>query len=426
MLGVLGLGSCGSDVVDPRAVTTEPPGPPYLAIVPLVETDVPAGLVLNYRIAEISGRLGVDTLVEALPHDTVIASVPAATYAIELQGLPPTCDVAEGTVQSAIIPPGTNTYILRYRIGCDPSLFVSIETTGSSQDTEYLYLLTGPSGERVGALAPTDTLRFDRLPGGLYTMELAGVAPNCEVISPGGRIQVIDIPDRGAASLSFRINCGDPLRRPGVDRLRATFADGVVVMAARVSDAQGDISGYVWDVTDCRNASILGRGGSQRSGLEAGRTAGATSTTIFATFDMGVLKATDLRGRCALLRLFDREGNASKSATIELQESVPSWRTNAGVFRFVAGTQYLVSLELRDAPPYPFAGHFPTLRLRDGLLSPTDGIDDVGVLSAAGFTDELEYPGVSLAGRLQRADILGIEVYLIDMDANFQVVRGDP
>src|SRR5687767_7906375 len=76
--------------------------PPYLAVVVMVDapTEVTTRGPYTFRVRELSGTLNVDTTFRASPKDTVIMSVVAASYRIDIADVPPTCGVRDGTAQA--------------------------------------------------------------------------------------------------------------------------------------------------------------------------------------------------------------------------------------------------------------------------------------------------------------------------------------
>src|SRR5215510_9027884 len=68
-------------------------GPPYLAVVVLVDAppEVTSRGPYLFHVRELSGTLHIDTTFRASPRDTVVFSVPAATYRVDIGDVPATC-----------------------------------------------------------------------------------------------------------------------------------------------------------------------------------------------------------------------------------------------------------------------------------------------------------------------------------------------
>jgi hypothetical protein len=64
-----------------------------------------------------------------------------------------------------------------------------------------------------------------------------------------------------------------------------------------------------------------------------------------------------------------------------------------------------------------FVGTFVAARLRDGVLSPPDGVPDVGIYSVAGYLGDA-VPDLPLGSRIQYGDVYAVIVYLIDDAGN--------
>jgi hypothetical protein len=64
---------------------------PYLAILAKVDAapGVDVGQEYQFRVEELSGTLGVDTLIRVAPGDTIILPVQPATYLVTASGVPP-------------------------------------------------------------------------------------------------------------------------------------------------------------------------------------------------------------------------------------------------------------------------------------------------------------------------------------------------
>lgn len=396
--------------------------PPYLAIVTRIDpaSQGPIGGEYTYRVRELSGSLDVDKTVHASPKDTVILSVPPATYEVSMAGVPPTCRVRD-SLQHIVIDSTTNTGLVRFFVTCKRTVTIVTLTDGYDVDPEFVYRLTAVNGsERVGILGATDTLAVDNVPPGDYTLTLAHVAANCVVTSDGGERQRLTVASGGGAEALFRVVCSDDSKRPRILAFSASYHDGTSAFVLRFADPTRDVEGYVWNLTDCNGASILPNGSRLRRGVTSGRTAGADTATIVAVFEVG-LPDDSLRGRCTAIRVFDAAANTT--SIIELPIAVPSLpagRPVATTFNArLIGTQRITTLLQASDAEGDFVGTFATARLRDGILSPPDGIPDLGIYNTVGYLGTL-IPDVPLGGgRPKWDDYYAVIVYLVDAAGNF-------
>lgn len=390
----------------------------YLAIVALVDTppDVSPGARYGYRVQEVSGTLGIDTTVEVLPRDTVILRLPVATYAVALTGVPDWCASRYGLRQFVVVFDPPSTALARYFVTCRAPLTVQVSSEGAAPaDPDVIYHLTGgppPGVDLLGILHPNDTLRFDHLGPGEYEFALSHVAAHCIVFSDGGTRPRIVIPDGGGAVLDVRISCSDPARRPEFRHAAATFHDGVSAFVLRLADPDRDIERYFWDITDCRNRSVLPGGARIRRGLSSGRTYNFDTITVVAVFETG-LSAADVAGRCTALRVVDQMGNTTPVLELPIR-AVPGTAPSASLFNaFTIGTAAVrTDLAATDSDG-DFVGVFAAARLRDGVLGPHDGNQDLGIYNVAGYV-EARVPDLPLDGRIQYGDVHAVIVYLID------------
>jgi hypothetical protein len=398
---------------------TDPLQVSYIAMVTLVDDPSTIGTTarIDYRVTELSGTIAFDKVYHVSPFDTVIVQVEPATYSVVLAGIPSYCRLRYGDRQDLYVAPGTNTTIARYFATCTPPLTIHTFTEGLDLDPEYVYRITpAGGGERVGLIGGTDTVSFDTLPAGAYTIELSHVSANCDVVSDQGSKQQVLVDSLGGTEAQFRINCSDPAKRPTLVSVAGSYHDSAAAFVFRATDPNRDIERYYWDLTNCQGRSLLSGGARLRRGLSLGRTAGLDTVTVVAAFEVG-LPADSLQGRCVSIRVADEFGNS----TPVIERALGGSGTAPAAVDFNAvllgSTALHTSLTATD-PDGDFIGLFPEARLRDGVLGPSDGSPDLGIYSVAGYLDTA-IPDVPLGGRIQYYDVYAVIVYLVDAQGNF-------
>jgi hypothetical protein len=409
--GAAGITACASGPVEPIPVS-------YLAIVSLVTSSpgVSVGTSYTYRVSELSGTVGVDTVIHAAPSDTIVLAVPPATYEIRLQDFPLYCAVRRGTEQQAIVFDPPSTTLARYHVECSPSLAVQVETDGSPRDDAYvLDVAQAGSPIRTMLVSETDTALIDNLPEGRYDVRLRHVAENCVIVSDGGGRRVVDVLGEGGSHVRFLVSCSDPAHRPAVLDFSATYVEGTSAFYARVTDPDRDVERYAWDLTDCAGTSVLPGGARTRRGLMQGRTRLRDTIEIAAAFEAGV-PDEELQGRCTALRVLDDLGNTTPVLELPIRapSSAPVIRTLNARLRGVDAV--ITTLEADDADG-DLIGTFVAARLRDGVLGEPDGNSDIGVYNAAGYLGTI-VPELPLTSRIQYSDVYSVIVYVIDRRGN--------
>lgn len=410
------LAIAGTSCDDPTA----PPSPPYLAIVThmtaLPGVTPPARIA--YHVEELSGTLNINRIIDASPSDTVILSVPPATYVITAQSVPPTCFIREGPQRAIVLTPQDNTGIIRYLIQCRGALTVITETDGYDSDNAFIYQMRSEAGyERVGTARANDSLVFNGLAPGKYTIRLAGVAPNCVVTNDGGTRQSFTLEAAGGAIVNYRIHCARESERPRILWFGSSYTLGSSVFAFRVTDPNRDIDGYTWDLTDCRGNSILPDKRERiRRGVMAGRARFQDTVMVIGAYDIG-LPSSDMQGRCTQIRVFDFEANSSELIEYVIGKNGGSAPYATGFNAQLVGTQLVRTNLTAGDPDGDFLGLFVAARLRDGTLGPPDGSPDVGIMDPAGYLTSA-VPDIPTTGRIQWDDVYSVIVWLIDARGN--------
>lgn len=401
---------------------TEPTedGPPYLAIIPKVSGLAPGDTLprARYLVQDLSTGGMLDTVIVAAPADTVILPVRPATYGVTLLNLSPTCVSRYGVEAEAVVPEGVNTAVVRYYITCNVPLTVTVSAVGlTPPDSSFIWELSGGSVLRTGIAPLRGTVLFEDLAPGTYRFSLYNVPETCAFLSSGGRTQTVTVPPSGQAQLKFGISCARESARPEIRSLFAGYHDGVGVFILHARDPDRDIRGYFWDLTDCNGRSLLPGGARERGGLGSGRTANWDTLTVIGAFELG-LPDSGFAGQCAMVRVIDAGGNASRALEVPLRDAVTS-RPRARSFnaRFQGQERLSVDLEVED-PDGDFAGVFGAARLRDGVVSMPDGQPDIGIYHPAGYLGQT-LPDLLLGSRILFSDVYASIVYLVDQKGNF-------
>ncbi len=424
LLATVSVNGCERAATSPAAPAT------YLAIVAKVAAPegVSLGNRFSYRVSELSGTVGVDTTIVVAPRDTVLMSVPPATYRVDLD-LPAFCDERRGTARHIVVTPSamtgvsgkTLTSIVRYHVTCRPSLTITTTTEGPGEpDSDLIYHVVrtdeGDTLTRTGMIAPTDTVMLDEMPAGEYRVRLMHVSQYCVVTNNGGRSRHVFVDGSGGTAVWFRVTCADPAARPQVVDFQSSYRRGISGVYVRAADPDRDIERLEWDITDCNRNSVLPAGGKLWRGLSWGRTARQDSVTLVLAFDVG-LSDEDMAGKCTSLRVEDEMGNSSPI----IEERIGGERGSPPeVTRFnaiiIGDTTVQTTLEVVDAEG-DFVGTFAAAKLRDGVIGPPNGEFDIGYFNRAGYLST-DLPSISLTGRLRFGDVRTVIVYVVDRSGN--------
>lgn len=403
----------------------EPPGPPYLAVVTTISR-LPGAATpsqLTYRVRELSGTLGFNRQIRIPATDTLIISVPAASFVVDLEGAPPTCFVRDGTARGVTLSPAENTGIVRYSLQCRALLAVQIAADGYDVDRSFLLRVRSANGtERTLSVGGSDTVAFNDLPPDTYDIELGGVAENCVVTNVDGARQLITVAPTGGAVVDFRIRCSTQALRPQIVKFVAGSAYGAGVFAITVTDPNRDIDGYEWDLTDCNGRTVIpDRQRRGRRNVRAGRAALGDTITLLGVFDLA-LPPEAFADRCQTIRVYDFQGNTSEIVSRRIGRPTGSAPRIFGFNSLLIGTSFVQTAMVVTDADQDIIGHFVTVRLRDGTLNAADGKPDIGVLDPAGFlgTDVLNIP---TTGRIKWDDVYAVTVWVID--AGGHVVRAE-
>lgn len=401
--------------------------PPYLAIITRVSAG-PAnevGHAYRYHIRELSGTIGIDTILTVAPRDTVILPVKPATYVVSLDDVPSQCRIREGSDQAVQVPDGINTAIVRYLVSCQSQLMLTTATDGFHADSFFVWHLRDSRGEELtGLLRSTDTVRINGLHLGKVTVELAQLSDGCVVTSDEGDTPHLVLDSLGGASHEFRVICSDPATRPVLLDLKASYHDGAAGVLFHLYDPDRNPDRYYFDLTDCHRKSLLSGPARFRRGLDTGPTAGRDTVTALAAFELG-LPADSVRRACALVYVADYDGNLSdviESPLVPVAGRAPTITRLDARFN---GTQSLFVQVAATDGDNDLAGIFGAAILRDGTIGPPDNHSDVGAYNGIGYAG-LALPQLTVGGNgLGYESFLGVIVYVFDQAGHFTRAEDD-
>lgn len=420
---VLFLAACAGDSTAPPP----PAGPPYIAIVTLVDapTGADVGGPYRYVLRGLSSTAPLDTTITAAPTDTIIVSVKPGTYDLALEGLPAKCLTRFGTEQTIVVPEASNTAIARYTVICRPLLRLQVITEGNVLDDRYVYRVTGAGVTRTGTVGALDQVFVEGLPAGDYDVELTNIAANCTPVSAPRAAARVSVASSGNATVAFRIGCSDPGRRPLLHAVTAQWAgDQSIGVTIAGSDPDRDLDRYVLDVTDCAGRSVRAElEPTVQRGLRSDRTAFQDSILVLTALDLLERADAGPGPRCIAARLGDAGGNTTPFAEAVIRSAAPSLAPVVTTFnaRYEGTTAIATRLNAVDRQD-DFAGVWAQLRLRDGVLGALDGRPDIGFYNVAGFLGTA-LPNVPLGGRIQFGDVLAVEAFVFDRQGNVALVR---
>lgn len=426
----------------------------FIAIITRTEgpAEIDPGQGWDLHVLEASGTLGIDLRQRIEPNDTVILTVPPATYDITVDGAPLACTSRSGSRDRATIFEPGQTFTARFVYNCSSLLAIRTATDGALIDEEFAYRHTGPDGvERVGAIAANDTVRLDDITPGTQQVDLLLVADNCVILNDGGRSLSAEVSLASPALLDYRVRCSDPAEAPTLLHFGSSYGDSLSVFYFEATDPDPngplappfpDIDRFNWNLTDCNGFSVLGRDdtpyaitGFTAQGLSLGgsRSAGADTVRIATVLPVGLADGL-MDGRCTTLRVEDRAGNTTPIAQDRIGDEAGSppvvnlfnvWTDNLN-----PNFTYLIFDVDATDPDGDLAGTYVRFLFVDGTFGPPDGEPDAGAYSIQGFVGtevtDLLLRTPSFNRGFTEDDILETRVYVIDREGNFSVaVDGD-
>ncbi len=421
-LPLLTLGSCVSD-----RVTGPSQQPPFLAI--LLRVDAVAGVATGgpyaFRVRELSGTLGFDTTFRASARDTVIIPVAAATYRVDISDVPPTCGIRDGSAQAIVVPPNTNTSVIRFSLTCAPSLVVAAFVDGFRADSDFVVTVRDSVGRETAAILPAnDTIRLDGLAPGRYDVILRHVSDNCTITSDGGATVPVFIRPAGGAFVPFRVVCASPAQRPRIALLAGSYSGGSFGYVIRAVDPDRDIEQTFVDITDCNQRTVLPGGGQRRSPFSGQpNVSGRDTAVIVGAYDIAIPDSL-LANRCLGAWVADSRGNTSAYVEMPIRPSNAAQRpvVNPLNGRRNGTRSILVDVSVSD-PNADFVGLFVVYLLRDGVLTTANGQPDRVVLQPAGTLGTTIPEFLVNIGFGNFNDYFGVIVYAVDRAGNLTRVE---
>lgn len=375
---------------------------------------------IEYRVIARSEGVTLDSTITATPRDTLIVPVQPADYVVSLSGLPDRCGTRFGNDQYVSIFATDNTAIVRYSVSCRSALRIAVATDGQNRDDAYIFRVVDSTGTQVslGQLGPTDSATVDPLRGGRYVVQLLNISPSCVTTNDGGDAPSVNVPETGGATIQFYVRCSIDAHRPQVLFYKSSYVDSASGFVVKLYDPNRDIESYFWDITDCHGRSVLPQGGRTRKDMSASETRGIDTVLITAAYEVGI-PATEMFGRCTLIRVTDYEGNTTETLEDPIGVSLGGRPPAAATFnaRFVTTAVLRTQVTPADLDG-DFVGAFAAVMLRDGNFGPVDGSPDVAIYNRTGYRDA-RFPDIPLGnGHPTFGEYLAVIVYLFDAQGN--------
>jgi hypothetical protein len=435
-LGVMALlaGSCVLE--QPTA-----PSADEAFLVVITRTDGPAevsaGQRWTLRVKRLDFEQSLDTTLVITPGDTVVLRLPLDSYDVLLGGVPIACKDRSGLSRRRFLSVPNGTAVLRYNVFCNTFLALNIGTVGARDaqlDTEYVYRLLGETGEelRVGVLNPVDTVLFDDVQPGAYSLELSHIDPNCVVVTDGGRVQSFVIDPPQVAVARYQVECSKEAERPRIVHFESSYRDGQSVFYLEVVDPDPDgpgspgapdIDAYHWSITDCARHEVTGARPRRGLGQFGAPTMGADTVRVAVVVPVGLSDAS-MRGRCTSIRVTDLRGNTSAFIEEVIGDERGAFPVNDGSTTTYDGTNDRMLFQVRafDADD-DFAGSFQRFVFRDGTFGDPDGLPDVVSRNAFGYAAHAVVPPFVFSEfPFALDDLLSVRTTLIDRQANHTTV----
>jgi hypothetical protein len=146
--------------------------------------------------------------------------VPVGTHTVVLSGLAPNCTVAGGATLTVSV--AANTVVpAAFTVACAPTtgtIQITIASTGSPPDPDGYQLLLDGTGSQAIAVSATVTL-----PGiapGAHTVELGGVAQNCQI--QGDQPFGLTVVAGQTVALTISVTCATPPPETGTLKVTTT------------------------------------------------------------------------------------------------------------------------------------------------------------------------------------------------------------
>jgi hypothetical protein len=411
--------------LDPRqsdgflAVVTQLLGPP----------EVSPGAQWTLRLREISGTHQITQARQVTPGDTVIFSLPPASYDVFLEGVAPACGNRYGLGRRAIVYEPLSTSIVRFNIECVPPLTIVTGTDGATIDDSYIYrILAGEREVALGTIGPNEQLIVDGIVPGEYSVELLNVAPDCALLNDGGRRQGITVGRPASPIVRYRMSCSRPEYRPRMLRMAGGRIPGASVVYLEATDPGSEASGLAdldrlyWDVTGCDATSLLRNGPREYRGFRAtgSRLFGADTARVVFVLP-GDVPSSPMGRTCMSVRVADGEGNTTDWSVDQVGNEFGTAPTASSLDVQIvdAATDPKVRfLFTASDPEGDIAGAFVTFEVQDGTFGAPDGRNEIWLPNVYGW-DTPHVPDLRMVSFPFRPDqVVAVHVYLVDRWAN--------
>jgi len=380
-------------------------------------------------LQEISGTYQVTQARQVTPGDTVIFSLPPASYDLLLEGVAPACGNRYGLGRRAIVYEPASTSIVRFNIECVPPLTIVTGTDGATIDDSYIYRILADEREvGLGTIGPNEQLIVDGIVPGEYSVELLNVAPDCALLNDGGRRQGITVGRPASPIVRYRISCSRPEYRPRMLRMVGARITGASVVYLEATDPGSEVSGLPdldrihWDVTGCDANSLLRNGPREYRGFRAtgSRLFGVDTARVVFVLP-GELPPSPTGRTCMSVRVADGEGNTTPwfvdpvgnefgtAPTIShLDVQIVDVATDPKVRFFFAAA---------DAED-DLAGVFVAFEVEDGTFGAPDGQTEIWLPNVYGW-DAPHVPDLRMVSFPFRSDqVVAVHLYVVDRWAN--------
>jgi hypothetical protein len=424
-------------------VSESPTGPSgdeaFLAIITKTDgpAEISAGDTWTLRVKRLDFDQSLDTAITVTPGDTIILRLPLDSYDLVLDGVPIACKDQAGLARRRFLGAADATYVVRFNVFCNTFLAMNVATVGARDaaiDQDYVYRLMDQHGAevRLGVVNPIDTVLFDDIQPGTYSLELSHIESNCMVVSDGGRRHSFVIDPPRVAVIRYQIECSNDAERPRIVHFESSYRDGqsVFYMEAVDVDPDGsglrmpDIDAYYWSITDCARRELTGTRPRRGLAQYGAATLGADTVRLTVVVPVGLPDA-DMVGKCTSIRVTDLGGNSSAFVEERIGDETGFGPFDLGsIARLDAGGQRLEFQVQASDPDGDFAGSFQRFAFRDGTFGDPDGAPDVISRNAFGYDVFSASPPFSFVDYFfSLDDLLSVQTILVDRQANHSQIQ---
>jgi hypothetical protein len=201
------------------------------------------------------------------PSGSTSLTAPAGNHTVELTGVAPNCQVAEGRSRSVTVQVGAVQEV-SFAVTCvttTGSVQVSVTSSGSPPDPDG-YTVDLDDGGALKPIGTNGTTTLTGVAAGGHTVTLIAVALNCTV--PEGAEQIVTVTAGSTAAVTFAVTCFPPawtaINLPAGVRgsaIWATSASDIFVTGVSEGSSDGVIlhhNGQIWSEQFRANQVLLG------------------------------------------------------------------------------------------------------------------------------------------------------------------------